>query len=57
MEAVAFAKLLASRICTFEGGMIRFRLFTNYELDPKTPSGYIIRPEDGSGECLRLAYL
>ena len=57
MEAVAFAKLLASRIRTFEGGMIRFRLFTDYELDPKTPSGYIIRPEDGSGECLRLAYL
>ena len=57
MEAVAFAKLLASRIRTFEGGVIRFRLFADYELDPKTPSGYIIRPEDGSGECLRLAYL
>ena len=57
MEAVAFAKLSASCIRTFEGGVIGFRLFADYELDPKMPTGYIIHPEDGSGECLRLAYL
>ncbi|KAH0835772.1 hypothetical protein J3R83DRAFT_9614, partial [Lanmaoa asiatica] len=58
MEAVAFAKLLASRICTLDGGVIGFRLFADYELDPKTPTGYVIHPEDGSStEYLRLAYL
>ena len=41
----------------FDGGMIRLRLFADYELDPKTPTGWIIRPEDGSGEWLRLGYL
>lgn len=59
MEAVAFAKFLASRIRMFEDGMIGFCLFADYELDPKRPLGYIIHPdlEDGSGKCLRLAYL
>ncbi|KAF8423457.1 hypothetical protein L210DRAFT_3570273 [Boletus edulis BED1] len=57
MEAIAFAKLLASRIRMFDGGMVGLRLFADYELDPKTPTGCIIRPEDGSGEWLRLGYL
>ena len=57
MEGIAFAKLLASRIRAFDDGAIGFRLFTDYELDPKTPTGYVFRPEDGSGEWLRLAYL
>ncbi|KAF8124424.1 hypothetical protein EV363DRAFT_1540574 [Boletus edulis] len=57
MEAIAFAKLLASRIRMFDGGMVGLRLFADYELDPKTPTGCIIRPEDGSGEWLRLGHL
>ena len=57
MEAVAFAKLLASRIHTFDNGAIGFRLFADYELDAKTPAGYIFHPEDSSDGWLRLAYL
>ena len=57
MEGIAFAKLLASRIRAFDDGTIRFRLFTDYELDPKTPTGYVFRPKDGSGKWPRLAYL
>ena len=56
MEAIAFAKLLASCIRVFDGGMIGLRHFTDYELNP-TPTGRIIHPEDGSGEWLRLGYL
>ncbi|KAH0834729.1 hypothetical protein J3R83DRAFT_10280 [Lanmaoa asiatica] len=57
MEAIAFTKPLASHIRTFEGGVIGFHLFADYELDPKMPTGYVIHPEDGSSKCLRLAYL
>ena len=57
MEAVAFIRLLASRIRTFNDNVIGFRLFPDYELDTRTPSSYIFRPEDDSGEWLRLAYL
>ena len=57
METVAFVRLLASRIRTFNNNVIGFRLFPDYKLDAKTPSSYIFRPEDDSGEWLRLAYL
>lgn len=59
MEAIAFAKLLASRVRTFDGGMIGFRLFADYELGPKMPTGYIIHPdsEDNGSKWLRLGYL
>jgi hypothetical protein len=57
METVAFVRLLTSRIRTFNDNMIRFRLFPDSELDTKTPSSYIFRPEDDSREWLHLTYL
>ena len=57
MEAVAFVRLLASRIHTFNDNVIGFRLFSDYKLNARTPSSYIFRPKDNSREWLCLAYL
>ena len=51
MEAVAFTKLLASCIHTFDNGTIGFRLFANYELDAKTPAG-VVFPSQGNSELI-----
>ena len=57
MEVFTFVQLLASHIRTFDDGSMGFRLHSDYELDKATPNSCIARPEDGSGEFLRIPYL